>query len=426
METRMDEITREELRPTGLEGWLRAPLKCALLLLGCVLLLAAAATFQYYDAFGDWHPPIASLFERQLLYWLIWGLVGVPIFGFALWLIRRTKHWALFLLVQVPVSYLVVSQLGDFQRSAEYTLLGHPELPPWMERRFERERARSSEERDRVPNDGEHSERRPRRGFRPGRGFPPVALFTYWAILGFGAAAQSYLGTRKSERRAVGLELAAATLETRLTRAQVEALRSQLHPHFLFNALHSIGGLVRSGQEATALTTLAALGDLLRTTLDQGEVQEVTLRAELAVAESYLEIERIRLGDRLRVSVEAAEDVLDAKVPTLLLLPLVENAIQHGVAGRTAGGLVAISAHRAGEELVIVVEDDGPGFPESMLQNGASEDATRNHIGVANTRERLRILYGERHVLALENPSGGGARVTIRVPWSTAGDGGAA
>lgn len=205
-------------------------------------------------------------------------------------------------------------------------------------------------------------------------------------------------------------EQQAAALATQLARAELQVLKMQLQPHFLFNALNSISELVhRDPRSADRL--IARLGHLLRLSLDQAAGhQMVPLRQELEFLKAYLEIEQTRFRDRLSVELDVEPDVLDAAVPTLLLQPLVENAIRHGVAPRPAGGCVTFHAVRQGDRLAIEVRDDGPGFPASPA--GFAEG-----LGIRNTRERLRQLFGESHGLRFENPPGGGARVAMELPF---------
>ncbi len=203
-------------------------------------------------------------------------------------------------------------------------------------------------------------------------------------------------------------ELRASKLEGQLAQAQLTALKMQLHPHFLFNTLHGISALVSEDPNA-AERMIARLSDLLRLTLENAGTQEVPLRQELAFLERYLEIEQIRFQDRLIVTVDIAPDVRDARVPNLVLQPLVENAIRHGIAPRTTPGRVEITAGRTGERLCLSVRDDGPGLP-------AGDGRTAEGVGLANTRARLNRLYGPAHRLELHTPTGGGFEVRLTFP----------
>lgn len=187
------------------------------------------------------------------------------------------------------------------------------------------------------------------------------------------------------------------------------ALKLQLHPHFLFNTLHAIGALVRQGQGAAALEMLTGLGELLRASLGEN-ASEVPLRRELELTERYLHIQRVRFSDRLSVTVEASDEALSAGVPPLLLQPLVENAITHGIARAPGPGTLEIRAVRQGERLSIEVFNSGP-----ALENG------RRGVGLRNTEERLRRLYGAAHRFGLEDVPGG-VRASISIPFRAPAD----
>jgi len=184
----------------------------------------------------------------------------------------------------------------------------------------------------------------------------------------------------------------------------------QLKPHFLFNTLNSISSLMYSDVE-TADTMLARLSDFLRLTLDRELDQEVTLSEELEFIRRYLEIEKIRFEDRLTVSVDVGSDVGDARVPTLALQPLIENAIHHGIASRPEGGSIAIAARRDAGSLRISVTDDGVGC-------GADEHP-RERIGLANTRARLERLYGAAQKFTFADSPAGGFVVEMVIPFHT-------
>ena len=200
-------------------------------------------------------------------------------------------------------------------------------------------------------------------------------------------------------------------MEARLTSARLDALRAQIHPHFLFNTLHAVSALMAKDVGA-ARRMMSRLSELLRLTLED-EGHEVTLRQELALLDRYAEIQRIRFQDRLRIVYDVPEDALERKVPGFMLQPLVENAIHHGVARRAGEGEVRVEAEvrEAERRLEVRVRDDGPGFP-------AEAAARRRGVGIANTEARLEQLYGEAYELLLENPPEGGALVRVRMPLS--------
>jgi len=204
-------------------------------------------------------------------------------------------------------------------------------------------------------------------------------------------------------------ELDAARLEADLAQAQLRALQMQLQPHFLFNTLHGIAMLTDS-DPAAAEAMAVQLAELLRATLRLRDVPEVPLRTELDLLRAYLAIEERRFGDRLAVTFVASDDVLDTRVPSFLLQPIVENAVRHGVASRVKTGHIAIRAAREDGALVLSVEDDGPGF--------AADPFAGQGVGLAATRERLTLRYGDAGSIRCEAQSAGarGARVAIRIP----------
>jgi two-component system, LytTR family, sensor kinase len=227
-------------------------------------------------------------------------------------------------------------------------------------------------------------------------------MMTYWAVVGLSHALDYH-------KEAQDRTLAAARLETALAEAQLQALQRQLHPHFLFNTLHTISALMHRDTEA-ADAMLARLSDLLRLTLDRLGVQEVPLKEELDFLEKYLEIERTRFGDRLVVDIQIEPETLDICVPNLVLQPLVENAIRHGIAPRIGGGRVQIVARRTGDRLWMMVRDNGAGLSKAKL------DAFNLGVGVSNTRSRLEHLYPGNHRFEFHEPSDGGLAVTIEIP----------
>jgi len=202
-------------------------------------------------------------------------------------------------------------------------------------------------------------------------------------------------------------------LEARLAETRLQLLSMQLQPHFLFNTLNTIAELVHEDAEA-ADRMIAGLSGLLRRTLELGDIQEITLDDELDVLSLYLDIQRIRFGDRLHVDIDVADDVRDARVPALLLQPLVENAIRHGIAARAAAGRIQVRARRNGARLALEVSDDG--------QAPDVEPApSRKGIGLQNIRARLDALYGPAFTLELTRPAGRGARVVVDMPLRLAG-----
>lgn len=208
-------------------------------------------------------------------------------------------------------------------------------------------------------------------------------------------------------------ELQAAALEAQLAQTQLQALKIQLQPHFLFNTLNSISALNHEDPKA-ANRMIARLSELLRLSLENDGAQEVALHQELDFLKRYLEIQQVRFGDRLRVRIDVAPETMDARVPNLLLQPLVENAIRHGIAPFAAPGEVHVQACRENGQLCLRVADTGPGLPKSK-PNSAPEG-----IGLANTRARLRQLYGDAQRFELRNGAERGAIAEVRIPFQTA------
>jgi sensor histidine kinase YesM len=207
-------------------------------------------------------------------------------------------------------------------------------------------------------------------------------------------------------------ELQAAELQQKLVEARLEALRMQLNPHFLFNTLHAVSALIHEDPNA-ADRVLARLSELLRLSLDQSKPQEVPLSEELAFLDRYLEIEQTRFADRLQVEKEVEPETERALVPYLILQPLVENAIRHGIEPREDTGRLAIRAHRSNGTLQLRVSDNGAGLPE---EKGTP---LREGIGLSNTRSRLQHLYGDGYRLELVSAPGGGLEARIDIPYRT-------
>jgi two-component system, LytTR family, sensor kinase len=227
-------------------------------------------------------------------------------------------------------------------------------------------------------------------------------MMTYWAIAGLSHAVLYY---GESRRRA----LRASQLETRLVEAQMAALRQQLQPHFLFNTLHAISSLMHKDVES-ADRTLMRLSDLLRMTLENMGEPEIPLQAELDFLAKYLEIEQTRFADRLFVRFDIQPETLDVLVPTLLLQPLVENAIKHGISRKAGAGHIQISARRDDTKLWIEVRDDGLGLSENALI------ALQKGIGVSTTRARLQHQFGADFRFEFHRLDEGVA-VVVALPW---------
>jgi hypothetical protein len=229
----------------------------------------------------------------------------------------------------------------------------------------------------------------------------------YWAVIFIDYGVRQYARARQRE-------LHASQLETQLAQARLTALKTQLQPHFLFNALHTIGALVRTGQNSLAVRVVAGLGDLLRAMLDEAATQEVPLRQELTFLRSYLDIEQIRFSDRLQVVFAIDDDAIDARVPHLILQPLVENALRHGIAPTAAGGRLIVSARRIDGQLLLAVRDDGQGLAVE------SSRVARLGVGLANVRNRLHQLFGSESDLVVEPALSGGTEARITLPYRPA------
>jgi LytS/YehU family sensor histidine kinase len=226
----------------------------------------------------------------------------------------------------------------------------------------------------------------------------------YWLLILMSHALSYYNSYRKGQ-------LQAAQLKTELVQSQLEALKMQVHPHFLFNTLHSISALLNKDIEA-ARSMITRLGDFLRLTLENAGAQEVTLQEEMEFLNGYLEIQRIRFQDRLTTFVQVDPRALDVCVPNLILQPIVENAMRHAIAINSNSGRIEITAAPSNGVLRIQVKDNGPGLPSdhtlvSHLKQG---------VGLANTRARLERMYGAAYRLELANDPAGGVVVTLEIP----------
>ena len=227
-------------------------------------------------------------------------------------------------------------------------------------------------------------------------------FLAYGALVGSAHAVHFYRRFREREQRAV-------LLESNLAQARLHALQAQLHPHFLFNALNAVATLIRSNP-AAALETLTSFSDLLRLALSQSGKAEMPLRDDLRFLECYLEIQQVRLGDRLRVESQVEPAALDCLVPALLMQPLVENALRHGIEPSANPGFVRFTANLVGEKLVLTIADNGIGL--EAARNAQSQPG----IGLANLRTRLTTLYGNNQLLEIGPNPGGGVLVRVELP----------
>ena len=360
-----------------------APTVKAWHLLTLATLLGFFSTTMAYQAvalFADKHQPFLLLFGINAPYWYAWALL-VP---FVLWLARRFPiargTWRRSLLVHVP-ALLVVTFTRTMMTEFVVVQIVHAYWPEGATKMM---------------------------GYWPRVRYNYVYQFdwemvTYSAIVLFGHAVAYY---REAQERSVS----ASQLEARLAEAQLQALQRQLHPHFLFNTLNAISALMHRDVEAADMM-IARLSDLLRISLQMVGVQEISLKEELDFLSKYLEIEQTRFRDRLTVVFDVQPEALDALVPNLILQPLVENAIKHGIGPRPSPGTITIKARLAGSErLELIVQDNGVGMSAARLS-----DFNRG-VGLSNTRARLEHLYGSLHRFEFRQPPEGGLQVLIVVP----------
>jgi two-component system, LytTR family, sensor kinase len=238
-------------------------------------------------------------------------------------------------------------------------------------------------------------------------------IIRYWAVIGLQALFRSNQEARRREREALELKIHSSQLAEQLTSSQLSALKMQLHPHFLFNTLSAVMVLVRQQKGQRAETMLSRLSDLLRHTLEDVDTQEVPLWRELDFLRLYLSIEQVRFEDRLCVRIDAGPEVSDALVPHMALQPIVENAVRHGLGQSEEPVLIHVSASRLKGHLKLTVTDDGPGCSPPVFEEKG--------IGLRNTRNRLKRLYGAEATFSAESRVPRGVQVTMIVPYRTAG-----
>jgi two-component system, LytTR family, sensor kinase len=228
-------------------------------------------------------------------------------------------------------------------------------------------------------------------------------MIVYFAII-LGVGVDAYQHQSKLS------ELKFSQLQAQLAQSQLSALESQLHPHFLFNTLNTVSTLILKADNKEAERMLSLLQKLIRTTLYEGERQEITLEEELRFINHYLEIEKVRFNDKLKVKEDIAEETLKAQVPNFLLQPIVENAIYHAIAPKTSNGILRLTSRKENGYLSIIVEDNGAGM-------AGKQKKSKEGVGLRITKERLTHLFGENHQFLQDQGSLGGLRVTIRIPF---------
>lgn len=234
-------------------------------------------------------------------------------------------------------------------------------------------------------------------------------VIRYWAVIGLQAVFRAHRNAQQRERESLEMKAHSSELAAQLSTAQLNALKMQLQPHFLFNTLSAIMSLVRQQKGQQAEVMIARLSDLLRLTLDDVEAQEVPLWRELEFLRLYLSTEQVRFEDRLRVRITAEPEVSEAFVPHMALQPIVENAVRHGLGQSEQAVVIDVKATRVAKNLVLTVTDDGPGSPPCGFEGKG--------IGLANTRDRLQRLYGPGSTLLAENVSPRGVQVTMTLPF---------
>jgi sensor histidine kinase YesM len=260
-----------------------------------------------------------------------------------------------------------------------------------------------------------HLQFRGRTGFDPWRGIARLwflrEMVVYSGIVAAGLARDYFWRYRARQQEAVRLQAETARLQAQLAEARLATLRTQIDPHFLFNTLNAVSALVERDPRGVR-RMIARLSELLRHSLEGAAETEVTLAQELVFVDKYLEIMRIRFQGTLEVETRVDDEVRDALVPNLILQPLVENAVKHGVSRLRGPGTIEITAGSDGGRVVLRVRDNGPGLAA----------APQEGVGVRNTRERLRQLYGDAQSFALRPAEGGGTEVEVSLPFHTRGD----
>jgi two-component system LytT family sensor kinase len=213
-----------------------------------------------------------------------------------------------------------------------------------------------------------------------------------------------------SRERLARQQAETARLNEQLSKTQLDALRRQIEPHFLFNTLNAIAGLVREERNDAAVRMIAGLSDFLRRVVEDSGRQQVPLSEELQFTQQYLDIQKVRFAERLQVSVDVPAELFHAQVPSLILQPMVENAVKHGIAKQVQGGAIRIAASRSNGRLTLTVYNDGPGLPAGWEQ-------IQSGVGISNVRTRLQNLYGDAFEMNMRNQDPGGVQVSVSVPF---------
>ncbi len=245
----------------------------------------------------------------------------------------------------------------------------------------------------------------------------PFDFLIYCGFFSATLAIDKHFRNRQHVEESIRLELRAAQLESKLAQAELQTLRGQLHPHFLFNSFNAVATLVRQQRNDAATDVIAELSMLLRQAIDRTGRHEVPFADEVEFIRRYLHIEQIRFGEKLLLECAIDPATLQACVPNLLLQPLVENAIKHGISKRRAPGTVRIAARREADRLCIEIENDGPDQPDHDTALATCGSDRRQGIGLANTRARLAHIYGSNHRIELKARPEGGMLACLSLPW---------
>lgn len=242
----------------------------------------------------------------------------------------------------------------------------------------------------------------------------PLDFLTYCGFFAVSVSIDYYFKLRQRNEEALQLQVRTARLQSELARAELAALRGQLHPHFLFNSFNAIATLVRQQKNEVAVEIIAQLSALLRLAIDRTGLQEIPLHQEIDFIRRYLDIEQVRFGDKLHVEIALEAGTMNALVPNIVLQPLVENSIKHGISLRTTPGAVRVKATRSGERLRIEIADDGA---DDLPPAGPAPGGKKSGIGLANARAQLDKLYGADYRLEISPQCAGGTIVTLNLPW---------
>jgi two-component system LytT family sensor kinase len=377
----------EDLNPSDLEGsplWQKRWARFALILVIWTFIGLVFTLQGYFTSFRSERP--VPFFE-SLYIQMTWAYVFALATPLVLWAAKQLpldrQHWLRNALLHLPISIVLAIALTALGRVLIWLKFGYP---------FGKPLTLESVTRFVIANFSE-----------------AIGIYLLIALTSY--AFNYYRRYRAGQLRTL-------QLEAQLSQAQLEALKMQLHPHFLFNTLHSISALLKKDTEA-ARRMITRLGDFLRMTLENSGAQEVTLQQEMEFLRCYLEIERVRFQDRLVTHLNVSPDVLDAKVPNLILQPIVENAIRHGITTRSTPGIIEIDAKPHNGSLRIQVRDNGPGIADHR----SADTLFRRGLGLANTETRLERLYGQAHSFDLDNAPDGGLVVTLVIPLETNGSG---